>query len=124
MSNSSLHIYTRPDNIMVYDIADTSVNTIQDWERVATENLESLTVPVRRLYDLRKLHGISMFAMRTGVKLKKHHNADLVSAAVVAKKSVVAELIKTLLLIQPGGNFKIFNNEDDAVSWLLQQPGN
>ena len=118
MSDSSFTLYQRPDAIYVIDVQDTSVETVRAWETAMIAQQDSLTAPVKRIYDLRQLKGVSVFAVRTAVKLKSRPNAQFVVAAVLTHNKAVAHLVNTVMVIQPGGNFQIFTNEDEAVVWL------
>lgn len=121
VSKSTLHYYRRPDNILVYETEDTSVETVRAWYDHSFALLEQISKPDKRLYDLRKLKNISIFALRTAVKLKSHRKADLIFAAVLINNSRVSELVDTVLAIQPGGNFRLFSNEEEAIHWLNQK---
>lgn len=118
---STLHFYQRPDGIYMIEVSDTSLETVRDWEQAMSAQLETLNAPIKRIYDLRQLKGISVFAVRTAVKLKGHPNAQFVVAAVLTNNRTVAHLVNTALVIQPGGNFQIFTDEDEAVAWLHQK---
>ncbi len=121
VSKSTLRSHRRPDNILVYEAEDTSLETVQAWYAQSFALLEQATKPDKRLYDLRKLKNISIFALRTAVKLKSHRKADLIYAAVLINNSRVSELVDTVLAIQPGGNFRLFSNEEEAIQWLNQK---
>jgi len=103
---------------MLIEAEDTSVDTVQDWETTMLASLKTLDSPVKRLYDMRRLNGVSIFALRTAVKLKKHPQAKHVFAAVLTNNNTVARLVNTALAIQPGGNFQLFSDEKEAVAWL------
>ena len=118
MSKSTLHTYWRTDNIRVISAKDTSVDTVQAWEVEATTQMESYNAPIKRLYDLRELKGVSIFAVRTAVKLKSHINTRYAFIAVITNNVTVTKLVNLVLSIQPGGNFFITTDEAAAISWL------
>lgn len=118
MSKSALRSYWRPDHILVYEAEDTSVDTVTEWQTHAFALLAETTELNKRIYDLRKLKSISIFALKTALRLKSHPKASLVYAAVLINNPRVADLVDTVLSIQPGGNFRIFSNEQEAVEWL------
>lgn len=121
MSKSTLTFSQRPDGIFLIEANDTSVETVHDWEETMIAQQDSLAAPVKRIYDLRQLKGVSVFAVRTAVKLKSRPNAQFVYAAVLTHNKTVAHLVNTVMVIQPGGNFQIFTDEDEAVAWLHQK---
>jgi hypothetical protein len=118
MTQNTLRHYWRPDNILVYEAEDTMTETVKEWQTHAFALLDNVTELNKRLYDLRKLKNVSIFALRTAIKLKSHPKANLVFAAVLINNSRVAELVDTILAIQPGGNFRIFSSETEAITWL------
>ena len=124
MSDSTLTFYQRPDDIYVIEVQDTSVETVRAWEAAMVAQLDGLTAPVKRIYDLRQLKGVSVFAVRTAVKLKSLPNAQFVVAAVLTNNKAVAHLVNTVMVIQPGGNFQIFTDEEEAVAWLHRKVPN
>jgi len=124
MSDSTLNFYQRPDDIYVIEVQDTSSKTVRDWEAAMIAQQDTLTAPVKRIYDLRQLKGVSVFAVRTAVKLKSRHNAQFVYAAVLTNNRTVTHLVNTAMVIQPGGNFQVFTDEDEAIAWLHEKVPN
>ena len=57
-------------------------------------------------------------ALRTAIRLKSHRNARYVYAIVLTRNTRTANLVQTVLSIQPGGNFQIMLDEDEAITWL------
>lgn len=121
MNNSTLTIEERPDNIVVIKSMDTSPATLEAWEKSMSARMDTYTTPQKALYDMRHHSAISISAVRTGIKLRKHKNANLVYTAVLVSNSTVAALIKTSLSVSAGGHFQLFTDEAQAIAWLHQQ---
>ena len=124
MSDSTLNVYQRPDGIYMIEVSNTSSETVRDWEQAMVAQQDTLTAPVKRIYDLRQLKGVSVFAVRTAIKLKSRPNAQFVYAAVLTTNRTVAHLVNTAMVIQPGGNFQLFTTEAEASAWLHQKVPN
>ncbi len=118
MDESTLESYWREDGILVFKARDTSAATVEQWQRDSLALLEKTDKYSKRLYDLRNLSGISIMALRTAIRLKSHRNARYVYAIVLTRNTRTANLVQTVLSIQPGGNFQIMLDEDEAITWL------
>jgi len=118
MDDSTLESYWREDGILVYKALDTSAATVEQWQRESLALLEITDRYSKRLYDLRDLTNISIMAIRTAIRLKSHRNARYVYAVVLAPNTRTANLVQTVLSIQPGGNFQIMLDETEAINWL------
>lgn len=118
MDESTLESYWREDGILVFKARDTSAATVEQWQRESLALLEKTDTYSKRLYDLRNLTGISIMAVRTAIRLKSHHNARFVYAVVLTRNTRTANLVQTVLSIQPGGNFQIMLDEEEAITWL------
>lgn len=118
MSQSTLHVDRQSENFLYLSAQDTSIDTVRHWEEIAIADLDVYTEPQKQIYDVRALKGMSIFAVRTAVKLNAHPNSHIFYIAVLANSNVVVNLVRTILAIQPGGNIQIFDNEDDARAWL------
>ena len=118
---SGLVHYTRPDNIDVFEISNMERETVHTWEKLVTGQLADMTRPAKRLYDLRQVSTITTYAMRTVFRVRSHPNTRFSYAAVITTSERVADLTNMILRITPGGNFKIFTSETEAVAWLHQQ---
>lgn len=118
MDESTLESYWREDGILVFKARDTSAATVEQWQRDSLALLEKTDKYSKRLYDLRNLSGISIMALRTAIRLKSHRNARYVYAIVLTRNTRTANLVQTVLSIQPGGNFQIMLDEDEAINWL------
>jgi hypothetical protein len=118
MNKSTLYTYWRPDNIRVIAAKDTSVDTVNAWEIEATSKIEGYDKPAKRIYDLRELSGVSIFAVRTAIKLKSHMNTRFAYIAVLTNNATVAKLVNLVLSIQPGGQFYLTTDEEKAIQWL------
>ncbi|MCP5101465.1 MAG: hypothetical protein GY943_38455, partial [Chloroflexi bacterium] len=79
--------YWRADNIRVISAKDTSVDTVKAWEADAISQMERYDAPAKRLYNLRQLSRISIFAVRTAIKLKSHINTRFAYIAVITSSS-------------------------------------
>ncbi len=121
MNTSTLTIEVRTDNIVLVKSTDTSPTTLADWEKRMSARMDSYTEPHKHLYDMRHHSSISINAVRTGVKLRKHKNANRVYSAILVSNSTVTALIKTSLSVNAGGHFQLFTDEADAIAWLHQQ---
>jgi hypothetical protein len=121
MAASTLTIQVRADNIVFIKSDDTSPATLADWEKRLSARMDSYTEPHKHLYDMRHFPSISIDAVRTGIRLRKHKNANMVYTAVLVSNSTVTALVKATLSISAGGNFKIFLDDVEAVKWLHQQ---
>ena len=119
MGQSTLTRYAMPGNILVVHVADTSPETVEDWYLSSLAEMETYTGPVKRLYDMRDLRTVSIEAVRTAVKVRRHPKAHLVFTAVLTSNSTVAALVRAALAVQGDGNFKLFTSEPEAVNWLL-----
>ena len=118
MDESTLESYWREDGILVYKARDTSLVTVEQWQRESLALLEKTDTYSKRLYDLRNLANLSIMALRTAIRLKSHRNARYVYAIVLTRNTRTANLVQTVLSIQPGGNFQIMLDEDEAINWL------
>lgn len=118
MDESTLESYWREDGILVFKARDTSAATVEQWQRDSLALLEKTDKYSKRLYDLRNLSGISIMALRTAIRLKSHRNARYVYAIVLTRNTRTANLVQTVLSIQPGGNFQIMLDEEEAITWL------
>lgn len=118
MSKSTLRRYEIPGNILVVYVADTSPETVEDWYSSSVVEMDAYTGPVKRMYDMRDLKSISIEAVRTAVKVRRHRNASLVYTAVLTSNSTVASLVKASLSVNAGGNIKLFTDQETAVAWL------
>ena len=121
MSTSTFTVQVRPDNIVLVKSEDTSPETLADWEKRISAELDSYTEPHKHLYDMRHLPSIFINAVRTGINLRKHKNADLAYTTVLVSNSTVSALVKASLSINAGGHFRLFMDEDAAITWLNQQ---
>lgn len=121
MSESTLSIQKRPDNIVVVSALDTSSATLEHWEQYANEVMNAITAPQKRIFDMRNLNNISVEAVRTAVRLRRHPNANLMHNAVLTRNSTVLALVRAALSVRAGGNFKLFNDEEEAILWLNQK---
>lgn len=119
---STFQAYWREDGIRVNMAQDTSLETVQEWERDAQVEIDAYDGPQKRLYDLRQLKSISIYALRTAIKMKAHPNARLARVAVLANSMVVTRMVNVALAVQPGGHFRLFTDEETAVAWLHNQP--
>lgn len=115
---STFQAYWREDGIRVNTAQDTSLETVNEWEQDALTEVASYDGLQKRLYDLRHLKSISVFALRTAIKIKAHPNARLARVAVLANSTVVTRMVNVALAVQPGGHFRLFTDEETAVSWL------
>ncbi len=113
--------YRTQDHIHVYIPKDTSLATVQHWQRDETIALNNATTPRKHLYDLRSLTSLSVYALHAAIKLKAHPNANNVYSAVVATHDRVIEMADLVMRIQPGGHFRLFTNETTAIEWLNSQ---
>lgn len=120
-NNSTFRATVRPDNILVFTVGDTSVDTVRDWDRIVTHYLDEETHLRCHMYDMRQLKGVSIFAVKTAIRLKNHPQVDNCYVAVVTNNSIVQEMVNTVLSVQPGGMFRIFTEEVEAITWLNQQ---
>ena len=118
MGQSTLTRYPLPGNILVVHVTDTSPETVEDWYLSSLVEMDTYTGPVKRLYDMRDLNTVSIEAVRTAVKVRRHPKAHLVYTAVLTNNSTVAALVRAALAVQGGGNFKLFTNESEAIAWL------
>ncbi len=118
MGQSTLTRYPMPGNILVVHVADTSPETVEDWYLSSLAEMDAYSGPVKRLYDMRDLNTVSIEAVRTAVKVRRHPKAYLVYTAVLTNNSTVAALVRAALAVQGGGNFKLFINESEAIAWL------
>lgn len=118
MGQSTLTRYPLPGNILVVHVTDTSPETVEDWYLSSLAEMNSYTGPVKRLYDMRDLKTVSIEAVRTAVKVRRHPKAHLVYTAVLTSNSSVAALVRAALAVQGSGNFKLFTGMDDATAWL------
>ncbi len=117
-AQSTLAIRERPDNIIVISAADTSPETLQHWEQYATKVMDGISTPQKRLFDLRNMRNISVDAVRTAVRLRRHPNANLMYNAILTSNPTVLSLVRAALSVSAGGHFKLFANEADAITWL------
>jgi hypothetical protein len=118
LMKSSFKAYWRDDGIRVISAQDTSVETVQAWEQDALSTVASYAGPQKRLYDLRNLNGISIFALRAAIKINAHNNAGLARVAVLANSVVVTRMVNVALSVQPGGTIRLFIDEAEAIAWL------
>jgi hypothetical protein len=118
MGKSTLRRYELPGNILVVYVADTSPETVDEWYTSSIAEMDAYTGPVKRMYDMRDLKSISIEAVRTAVKVRRHRNASLVYTAVLTSNSTVASLVKASLSVNAGGNIKLFTDQATAVAWL------
>jgi hypothetical protein len=118
MSESTLESIWRDDGILFITAHDTSQATVEQWLREGLALLEQTNRYSKRLYDLRNLDSLSIIALRTAIRLKSHRNAKYVFAAVLTRSSRTASLVQTVLNIQPGGNFQVMFDEEEAITWL------
>ncbi|GJM40071.1 MAG: hypothetical protein DHS20C20_03530 [Ardenticatenaceae bacterium] len=118
---STFRAYWREDGIRVNTATDTSLETVQDWEQDALTTVAAYEGQQKRLYDLRQLKRISIYALRSAIKIKAHPNARLARVAVVANNAVVVRMVNVALSVQPGGHFRLFTDEATAVGWLHNQ---
>ena len=117
-AQSTLTIRKRPDHIIVISAADTSPETLQHWEQYANKVMDGISTPQKRLFDLRNFRNISVDAVRTAVRLRHHPNANLMYNAILTSNSTVLSLVRAALSVSAGGNFRLFVNEKDAITWL------
>jgi hypothetical protein len=115
---STFNFTMRPDNIGVITVEDTSAETLAHWYNYSMQDMDTYTQPVRRLYDMRNLPKISIEAVRTAIRIRKHPNAHLIYSAVLTSNATVLALVKAALSVQAGGNFGLFENEEEAITWL------
>lgn len=115
---STFKAYWREDGIRVNMATDTSLETVQDWEQDALNAVAAYDGQQKRLYDLRQLNRISIYALRSAIKIKAHPNVRLARVAVLATNAVVVRMVNVALSVQPGGHFRLFIDEETAVSWL------
>ena len=115
---STFKSYWREDGIRVISAQDTSLETVQDWEQDALSAISAYAGPQKRLYDLRDLKGVSIFALRAAIKINAHDNAVLARVAVLANNRVVTRMVNVVLSAQSGGHFRFFTDEAAAIVWL------
>lgn len=115
---STFRSYWREDGIRVISAQDTSLETVQDWEQDALSVMSAYAGPQKRLYDLRDLKGVSIFALRAAIKINAHDNAVLARVAVLANSRVVTRMVNVVLSVQTGGHFRFFTDEAAAIDWL------
>lgn len=113
--------YRSQDHIHVYTTKDTSLATVQHWQRDETIALNNATTPRKHLYDLRSLTDLSVYALHAAIKLKAHPNANNIYTAILATHDRVIEMADLVMRIQPGGHFRLFADETKAVEWLNSQ---
>jgi len=118
MNKSTLTRYPLPGNILVVHVTDTSSATVEDWYLSSLEEMDAYTGPVKRLYDMRDLKTVTIDAVRTAVKVRRHPKAHWVYTAVLTSNSTVAALVRAALAVQGDGNFKLFISEPEAINWL------
>ncbi|WP_420628574.1 STAS/SEC14 domain-containing protein [Candidatus Leptofilum sp.] len=118
---STFRAYWRDDGIRVNTAEDTSLETVQDWEQDALAKIAAYSGPQKRLYDLRRLKRVSIYALRSAIRIKAHPNARLARVAVLANSAVVVRMVNVALSVQPGGHFRLFTDEETAVAWLHNQ---
>ena len=121
MNQSTLIRYELPNDILVVHVQDTSSATIQDWYYSSVEEMNDYTEPVKRMYDMRDLSSISIEAVRTAVKIRRHPNAHFVYTAVLTNNSSVLALVRASLSVQGEGNIKLFTHENEAIAWLHEK---
>lgn len=122
MTQSTLRSFYRPvDNIHIFSVADSSIATIQDWMQKTLAQLDQDAGPHKHLYDLRKLEDLSIYAIRAAIKFKGHPRAKNVFSAVLLTHPQVVDKINLILKIQPGGNFRLFQEKQEAIDWLNTQ---
>lgn len=121
MAKSTLRRYELSDNILVVHVSDTSPETVQDWYASSLEEMNAYTEPVKRLYDMRGLSSLSIEAVRTAVKIRRHPNAQFVYTAVLTTNNTVLALVRASLSVQGDGNIKLFTDEDQAITWLNEK---
>lgn len=121
MQQSTFRIMMRPDNIGVICADDTSEATLTHWYTYSMADMSTYTVPVKRLYDMRNLDTLSMQAVRTAIKIRRHPKADLIYSAVLTSNATVTALVNVALSVQAGGHFQLFTEESKAVTWLHQK---
>lgn len=121
MAKSTLTRYQLPDNILVVHVEDTSPETVKDWYDSSVVEMNGYTKPIKILYDMRDLRTISIEAVRTAVKIRRHPKAHFVYTAVLTSNSTVMALVRTALSVQGGGNIKLFTDREEAVAWLHQK---
>lgn len=121
MSQSTLRRYELPNDILVVHVTDTSPTTIQDWYYSSVEEMNEYTKPVKRLYDMRELTSVSIEAVRTAVKIRRHPKAHFVYTAVLTNNSTVLALVRASLSVQGDGNIKLFTREKEAIEWLHEK---
>ncbi len=118
MNQSTLRRYELANDILVVHVQDTSAATLQDWYISSVAEMDAYTGPVKRLYDMRDLDSISIEAVRTAVKIRRHPHAHWVYTAVLTSASTVTALVKASMSVKAGGNFKLFTDKEEAIAWL------
>lgn len=119
MSQSTLRSFYRPfDNIHIFAVADSSMATIQEWTGKIFARLNKEAGPHKHLYDLRELQDLSIYAIRAAIKFKGHPRSKDVYSAILITHPQAIDKINLIVKIQPGGNFRLFNNQQEAVNWL------
>lgn len=113
--------YCSQSHIHIYTPKDSSLATVQHWQRDESITLNNATAPRKHLYDLRSLTSLSIYALHAVIKLKAHPNARNVYSAVLATHDRVIELADLIMRIQPGGHFRLFTDEAKAIEWLNTQ---
>ena len=122
MNQSTLRSFYRPyDNIHIFTVADSSVATVQDWSQKILSRLDQSVGPHKHLYDLRDLRDLSIYAIRAAIKFKGHPRSKNVYSAVLTTHPQAIDKINLILKIQPGGHFRLFNNQQEAINWLNTQ---
>ena len=117
--NDNFHTEQRDDNILLIQPYNTNKDTIAYWEQAALARLDACSEPEKRLYDVRQLQGVSMYALRMLVRLRAHPNADLVYTAVLTNNNRVMNLIKTF--IHRTERVRLFHDKTEAITWLNTQ---
>jgi hypothetical protein len=121
MAKSTLSRYELPGNILVVHVSDTSPETVQDWYASSVVEMNGYSEPVKRLYDMRDLNSLSIEAVRTAVKLRRHPNAKFAYTAVLTNNNTVLALVRASLSVQGDGNIKLFTDEAQAIAWLHEK---
>lgn len=121
MQESTFRITMRPDNIGVIIADDTSDATLRHWYDYSMADMSTYTRPVKRLYDMRNLDTLSLQAVRTAIKIRKHPQADLIYSAILTSNTTVSALVNVALSAQAGGHFQLFTEEERAIAWLHQK---
>jgi hypothetical protein len=121
MSESTLDMYIRPDNILVVTTEDTTGVTLKDWHDTILKILDDPDGPLKHLYDFRRVDRVTLKAVREAAKVKKHPRARFTHVAVLTRDFTTITLVKAAMSVTQQGDFSFFTDEEDAIAWLNKQ---